>query len=110
MEENKEVEQLEDVEELEAKEEQIVIEEEHHSKFDNLTPRTEMAEMSKTEKEEIKAEVLGIEPKPVREQEEVKLDKPSKSSNLIKTLAILILVLAVGCFLFIMFADKIMPN
>ena len=94
--EEKEVEQLEEVETLEEKvedtqPEQIVIEEEHHSKYDDVKPRTEMAEMSKEEKEEIKAEVLGIEPKPVKEEQGEKISKPSKKPNIL-----LLLLIAVG--------------
>lgn len=101
--EEKEVEQLEEVETLEEKvedtqPEQIVIEEEHHSKYDDVKPRTEMAEMSKEEKEEIKAEVLGIEPKPVKKEPVEKISKPSKKPNILLLLLIAV-VLAVIIFL-----------
>ena len=98
--EEKEVEQLEEVETLEeeVKEpEQIIIEEEHESKFDDIKPRTEMAEMSKEEKEELKAEVLGIEPEQVEAKEEEKLKKPSKGPNILLLLLIAV-VLAVVVF------------
>ena len=105
--EEKEVEQLEEVETLEeeVKEqpEQIIIEEEHESKFDDVKPRTEMAEMSKEEKAELKAEVLGIESKPVEEKVEEKINKPSKGPNI---LLLLLIAIVLGVIVFFITAMK----
>ena len=87
-------------ENIEEKPEKIEIVEHKESKYDDLKPRTEMAEMSEEEKEKIRAEVLEKETK-IEEQEKVKLDKPSKGSNPLKTIAIIMLILVIGFFLFI---------
>ena len=101
------VEQLEEVETLEeevedAQPEQIVIEEEHHSKYDDVKPRTEMAEMSKQEQENIKEKVLGIDPKTVKEKEtkkEEKLAKPSKKPNILLLLLVAVALAVIVFFI-----------
>ena len=95
-----EIEELE-VEELdvETKPEKIEIVEHVESKFDDIKPRTEMAEMSKEEKEEIKREVLdNYNPKETNKSSEEK--PPAKKTSLFKILLILTLILIVGVIVF----------
>ena len=88
--------------------EKIEIEEKKESKFDDLKPRTELAEMTKEEKEEIKREVLNQPEEIVEQQPDVNSDK--KISKSVKTFGTIVTIiytffaLGVGniCFLLVL--------
>ncbi len=92
--------------------EKIEIVEHVESKYDNVVPRTEMGEMSKQEKEEIRSKVLGEVPTDTSTgvnsevntaaTNQEQLEKPNGNS-LGKTLAIILAIIVVlaGLYIFV---------
>ena len=85
MEKKDEIEILDDT----KKQEKIEIVEHVESKYDNLTPRTEMAEMTKEEQKEIREKV--VEEEKIEEKELIE-ENESKEFNFPKSLGILITI------------------
>ena len=110
-----EIEQLEDtpvmVNNNAAETEKIEIVEHVESKYDNVVPRTEMGEMSKQEKAEIRSKVLGEVPPNTNQTvgtevntttNQEQLQKPS-GNNIGKMLAIILAIIVVlaGLYIFV---------